>query len=320
MAAMTRRAFLGALSGVAAALGRAATSPRNRNIQWALSLALWRNYPHLPLAEVFDVMRDTGFPGIRFTHFPGFLREYGVTEIQLLREMSRRGLRATSISWNGALADPVRREADLESARTAMKFLADFGASHLTVFSPSRRSPGAGSAAAFRELCARCNQIGEIAVGMGFTAGLHNHLGQMVQNQDEIDRFMAGTDPALFGLSPDTAHLHLAGCDVVGTLNRYGRRIHALDYKDARWTRPLADLRLPNGRVLAKDSAEARFYGSIYDLGDGDVDFPACQRVLRETGYRGWICVDLDIARHGPYESYRRCADYILRRLDPIYA
>ncbi len=119
-----------------------------------------------------------------------------------------------------------------------MKFLADFGANHLVVFSPSRNLPATQTPAAFRELCDRCNQIGELAGTMGFTAGLHNHMGQMVQNQDEVDRFMAMTDPKLFGLSPDTCHLNLAGCDVVGTLNRYKHRIRFLDYKDSKWTTP----------------------------------------------------------------------------------
>ena len=92
-----------------------------------------------------------------------------------------------------------------------MKFLADFGANHLVVFSPNRNLPATQTPAAFRELCERCNQIGELAGEIGFTAGLHNHMGQMVQNQDEVDRFMAMTDPRLFGLSPDTCHLNLAG-------------------------------------------------------------------------------------------------------------
>ena len=63
-------------------------------------------------------------------------------------------------------------------------------------------------------------------------------MGQMVQTREEIDRFMAAVDPKLFGLSPDTAHLDLAGCDVVGTLEQYKHRIHFLDYKDARRTTP----------------------------------------------------------------------------------
>ncbi len=264
-------------------------------------------------------MKETGFIGIRIAGFPGFLRRYNLTEMQLHRELSRRKLHVVTISWNAPLQDPAARRKVLESARNAMKFLAAFGASHLVVFSPGRNQPGAGTPAGFRELCARCNQIGELAGEMGFTAGLHNHLGQMVQTQSEIDRFMSMTDPKLFGLSPDTAHLDLAGCDVVGTIDRYRQRIRFLDYKDARWTTPEGNWVLPNGTVLPKNSPQARFFASIYDLGDGEVNFPACHRILKSVNYRGWICVDLDTARNGALASYRRCGGYITKTLQPVY-
>jgi inosose dehydratase len=264
-------------------------------------------------------MKETGFIGVRLAGFPRLLEQYGLTEAEMHREVSKRNLHVVTISWGGPVCDPAQRRQVLESARTAMKFLADFGASHLVVFSPGRMESGANTPAAFRELCARCNQIGELAGERGFTAGLHNHLGEMVQTQEEVDRFMAMTDPKLFGLSPDTAHLYLAGCDVVGTLNRYRHRIHFLDYKDAKWTTPGKDWVLPNGRVLPKDSAMARFYASIYDLGDGEVDFARSHRVLKSVNYRGWICVDLDTARKGPLASYERCGAYVVKKLQPIY-
>ena len=142
-----------------------------------------------------------------------------------------------------------------------------------------------------------CNQIGELAGTMGFTAGLHNHMGQMVQTQEEMDRFMSMTDPKLFGFSPDTAHLNLAGCDVVGTIERYKDRIHFLDYKDSKWTTPTTDWVQPNGKVLAKDSSQAKFFDSIYDLGDGEVDFP---RMPPGSEEREVPRVDLRRSRHGP--------------------
>src|ERR1019366_1685695 len=189
---------------------------------------------------------------------------------------SKRSLNVVTISWNGPLEDPAARQQALDSARNAIKFLADFGAKHLVVFSPSRTKPGASSPAAFQSLCECCNQIGELAGTMGFTAGLHNHMGQMVQTREEIDRFMSMTDPKLFGLSPDTCHLNLAGCDVVATLERYKQRVHFLDYKDSKWTPTTGDFVQPNGKVLPKDSDAAKFFPSIYDLGDGQVDFPGC--------------------------------------------
>jgi sugar phosphate isomerase/epimerase len=317
---MNRRDFVATISVLATRLARAdGGMPANRNIKWALSEALWRYYPPAPFTDMLEVMRETGFIGVRLAGFPRILSDYQMTAAQMQSEVSKRQLYVITISWNGALHDPAQRQAVLESARNAMKFLADFGANHLVVFSPNRSLPATQTPAAFRELCDRCNQIGELAGEMGFTAGLHNHMGQMVQNRDEVDRFMAMTDPKLFGLSPDTCHLNLAGCDVVGTLERYKNRIRLLDYKDSKWTDPDKDWVQPNGQVFPKDSQQARFFLSSYDLGDGQVDFPACHRILKSVDYRGWICVDLDTARLGPLADFKRCGAYIVNKLEPIY-
>lgn len=322
---MDRRSFLASLSFLPAALVQAAEQlkPANENVKWAVSLALWNYFPPLPFTGILDVMQEAGFPGIRVTNFPGCLNKYQLTAAQMLQEVSKRNLNVVTISWNFAgsrdLEDSAVRQQSLDSARNAMKFLADFGANHLVVFSPPRTRPGAGTPEAFKALCDCCNQIGQLAGTMGFTAGLHNHMGQMVQTREEIDRFMSMTDPKLFGLSPDTAHLELAGCDVVGTIERYKDRIHFLDYKDAKPTKATADLVQPNGRVLPKDSTNANFFDSIYDLGDGQVDFPGCHRVLKSMKYKGWICVDLDTARLGPLADYQRCGAYIVKKLEPIY-
>ena len=102
-----------------------------------------------------------------------------------------------------------------------MEFLKEFGAKHLVVFSPNRN---AGTAeGAFEAMCQSFNELGRAAGEMGFRAGLHNHIGQMVQTPDELDRCMRLTDPKLFWFSPDTAHLHLAGLDVVKTLAKLQR-------------------------------------------------------------------------------------------------
>jgi len=282
-------------------------------VKWALSSALWNHYRRWPFTDILDVMKDTGFIGIRTAGYPGVLKTFGMTASQMEKEVSRRNLHVVTVSFNAPLHDPEQRAKVLESARDNMKFLASFGASHLVVFSPARSNQG------FEELCARFNQVGEAAGKMGFTAGLHNHLNQMVETPEEVDRAMALTDPKLFGLSPDTAHLHLAGGNVAAILERYKTRIRFLDYKDAKWTTPSADWVEDNGKVYPRDSSNARFFASIYDLGDGEVDFPACHRILKSVNFRGWICVDLDTARKGPRASYERCGAYVAGKLEPIY-
>ena len=161
---MNRRTFIAQLSVLSAAVANAASRlPANRNVKWAVSLGLWLHLPPCPFTDILDVMKETRFIGIRLTNFDGFLQQYKLTAAQLHRELSRRGLHVATISWGGPLHDPAQREKVLESARNAMKFLADFGANHLVVFPPGRVGSQATPPEVMREIATTCNQIGELA-------------------------------------------------------------------------------------------------------------------------------------------------------------
>jgi len=97
--------------------------------------------------------------------------------------------------------------------------------------------------------------------------------------------------------------VHLGGGDVPKILEKYKHRLMLADYKDAK------------REVLSTGS----FLPNIFDLGDGEIDFPACHRVLKSVSFKGWICVDLDIARAGIKTSYERCGAYAVKTLEPIY-
>lgn len=315
---MRRRTFLASLA--AALCSAASRLPANRNIKWAVSAGLWSHYPTGSFTDILDVMRDTGFIGIRLTGYPGILKTYSLTASQMEHEISKRNLHVATISFGGPVNDPSQHKPVVAKAREAMKFLQGFGADRLVVFPPSRLKEGVDVESSFRAMCKGFNLIGEAAHEMGFEAGVHNHLGEMVQGPEEVDKCMELTDPKLFNFAPDTAHLHLGGSNVPRMFDKYKHRLVFMDYKDARWTTPAADVVLPNGKVEKKDSSEAKFFDSIYDLGDGDVDFPACHRILKQVSYKGWNCVDLDRTRKGPRTSYEHCGNYIVDRLEPIYS
>src|SRR5260370_5209450 len=278
-AMITRRTLL---AGLAGSLAMAASRPpANKYVRWALGSNLWNSFPPVPFTEILDVMRDTGFIGIRLTQFPGILTNYNITQAQLEKEVSTRNLQIVTISFNGPTHDPSQLPKILTDARTAMNFLKNFGAHHLVVFSPSRRAKGADSPDAFANMCTAFNRIGDAAGELDFRAGLHNHLNQMVENTVEMARCMALTDPKVFHFSPDTAHVHLAGGDMVSVLDKYRDPVMLIDYKDAR------------REGLDKQA----FVPNIFDLGDGEIDFPGCHRILKSMAYKGGLCVDLDIAR-----------------------
>lgn len=315
---MRRRTFVACL---AAGLTRASNLlPGGPNLKWSLSAGLWSHYPPGLFTDILDVMKDTGFVGIRLTGYPGILKTYNLTQAQLQKEVSKRKLFVVTCSFGGPVDDPNQHAPVVQRARESMTFLKDCGAKHLVVFPPAKLKAGANVDAAFNAMCKGFNLIGEAANEMGFQAGVHNHLDTLVEGPAEVDRCMASTDPKLFNFAPDTGHLHLGGSNVVEKFDRYRDRLVFMDYKDARWTTPEADLTLPNGKVELKNSPEAKFFESIYDLGDGDIDFPACHRILKQIAYKGWICVDLDTTRDGPRRSYSRCGNYIISRLQPIYA
>ena len=116
---------------------------------------------------------------------------------------------------------------------------------------------------------------------------------------------MALTDPKLFYFSPDTAHLLLAGCDVVKTLEKHKQRLMLADYKDAK------TLATPSPTAsTARASSIWATATSIFRLPSRlEVDF-----------FQGWLIVDLDIARQGPRASYERSSAYVVSKLDPVYA
>jgi sugar phosphate isomerase/epimerase len=297
---MTRRESLAALAALAAPLARAAAKlPANRNVRWALGSNLWNYFPRVPFTDILDVMRDTGFIGIRLTQFPQILTTYQITQAEMEREVAKRNLHVITISFNGPAHDPARRGEVLANAKRAMEYLKGFGADKLVVFSPNRNT--ATGEAAFKTMCECYNELGALAKDMGFRAGLHNHMGQVVQDTAELDRCMAMTKPDLFWLSPDTAHMHLAGMDVVKMLDKYKTRLMMADYKDAR-------------------HVSDKLQDNIFDLGDGEIDFPGCHRVLKSIHFDSWLCVDLDTAREGPRKSYERCGAYVVDKLEPIYA
>src|SRR5438270_4591833 len=112
---MQRRAFL---ASMAATLASAASRlPANRNVKWALSAGLWSHYPTAPFTDILDVMRDTGFIGIRLTGYPGVLKTYNLTAGQLEREVSKRNLHVCTISFGGPVNDPAQHKKVVENSR-----------------------------------------------------------------------------------------------------------------------------------------------------------------------------------------------------------
>src|SRR5882672_2444097 len=116
---MKRRAFLSAAAASLAALRNhveAFYATGRPNIKWCVSSFLWTStqWPDtgdLPYLEMLDVIRDTGFNGYRFTGWPGIIGRMGMSLGQLEKELSKRDLRISTLSFGGPADDPARQPA-----------------------------------------------------------------------------------------------------------------------------------------------------------------------------------------------------------------
>jgi inosose dehydratase len=131
-------------------------------------------------------------------------------------------------------------------------------------------------------LGARLSALAAYMAEQGLAFAYHFHLGTVVEDQDDLDRFLDATTDAV-GLVVDTGHAALGGIEAVRLIRDRSERVahvHAKDVRSAVARRARADeLSFLDG-VLS---------GMFTAPGDGDLDFDAVMRALADIGYRGWI-------------------------------
>ena len=295
------------------------------NIKWCMSSFLWtstmwQDTGTLPYTEMLDVIRDTGFDGFRFTGWPGILGRIGMDLAQLEKELSKRNLRIATLSFNGAADDPSKHAEVEKSARAACEFLKRFGATEMVTFSP-RRVNKVLVREHIRIACEFYNRLGDVCAEYGIRTGMHNHSqGQLIETQDEIELLLKLTDPKKFHWCPDTVHLYMANCDIIGLFKKYAHRLIFFDLVDAKYEFQKDEMRLPNGKVEKPRSQNGTFMLGNRDYGDGEVDLQGIMRILKQVKYKGWINIDHHYSRVSPRNSFERCMKYIREKMDPIYS
>jgi len=151
----------------------------------------------------------------------------------------------------------------------------------------------------FDTFCRQVNiQVGA-AARWGIRVGLHNHLGSLVESQDELERFLDRCPGC--GLILDTAHLAAADGDPVGIVRKYGERLVAVHLKDWLVTDPDVGLERWPQR------------GRFCELGAGNIglDNAAVMRAIVEAGYDGWVFVEHDTHLQDPFDDLAISRQYL---------
>ncbi|MDQ2696543.1 MAG: myo-inosose-2 dehydratase, partial [Pseudomonadota bacterium] len=134
----------------------------------------------------------------------------------------------------------------------------------------------------------RLTRLAEHMLKRGVRMAFHYHMGTVVETAEEVDRLMENTGDAV-GLLLDTGHITYAGGDPLALIRSHGSRICHVHCKDVRLER------LEQAKARDSSFMNAVVDGVFTVPGDGDLDFNAILKALKETGYKGdWLVVEAE--------------------------
>ena len=160
-------------------------------------------------------------------------------------------------------------------------------------------------------LCDGLNKLGKIAKEeYGISLTFHHHMGTVVQDADEVERLMNGTDPEYLSLLYDTGHFAYCGADPLEMVRKYKDRIKHVHLKDIR-----KEVVEQVKREELSFLAGVRM-GAFTVPGDGSIDFEPIFKVLEDNGYEGYMLVEAeqDPAKANPLEYAIKARKYIAEK------
>ena len=239
-----------------------------------------------PMDRAIAEIGSLGYEGVEM--FDGNVADFAERPDELVALLDSAGVQLVGV-YTGAnfIYDEILPE-ELSRVTRAAELAARFGASSLVVGGGARRASGT-QAEDYKRLAAALDQVTDIATAHGLEACYHPHLTTIVESPEELDLLMPHTR---IGFCPDTAHLAAGGGDPADLIRRYPDRIRHVHLKDARLS-PLEFL----------------------PLGAGEIDFAGVLEALRETGYDGWLIVELDSYAGDPRDAAAQSKTYLDRLL-----
>ena len=149
----------------------------------------------------------------------------------------------------------------------------------------------------FDTFCRQVNVQAEACERWGIHVALHNHMGSLVESQQEVETFLARCPKCRLVL--DTAHLAAVDGDPVEIVKKYADRLEVIHLKDWLALDPEADVWHKRGRFC--------------ELGAGNIglDNAAVMQVLVEVGFDGWVFVEHDTHLQDPVKDLAISREYL---------
>ncbi|MBA2588050.1 MAG: TIM barrel protein [Alphaproteobacteria bacterium] len=248
-----------------------------------------------PWHRCLDEIAEAGYEWTELGPF-GYLPTDPAT---LKQELDKRGLKVSGSFVEGDLPNPDTGWARIEKQLRGLgPILNQFDAKYLVLiqdcytnlFTGEQFAPARLDEAAFARLVDTTERVGRIARDdYGLQLIFHPHAQTYVEHEDQIEKFLAATDPKLVSIVLDTGHHSYCGGDPVFFMKKHHARIPYLHLKSVD---PVL-----RARVLSENIpfALAVGQGMFVEPSQGAVDFIAFRDVLRDIDYTGFGIVEQDM-------------------------
>ena len=223
-----------------------------------------------------------GYQGVEM--FDGNVADFAGRPDELRTLLEQAGVELVSVYTGGNfIFDDVLPD-ELHRVTRAAELAQSFGAHSLIVGGGARRASGT-TGADYTKLASALDRVTNIAAAHDLVACYHPHLSTIVESPEELDRILHQTR---IGFCPDTAHIAAGGGDPAEIIRRYADRLRHVHLKDVRLD-PFAFL----------------------PLGQGEIDFTDVLRAVHESGYDGWLLVELDSYDGDPRDAAAASKTYL---------
>jgi len=148
-----------------------------------------------------------------------------------------------------------------------------------------------------------------IARDHGLRVALHQHVGTVIETQNDLDRLLEESDVAL---CVDTGHMLSAGINPVDVVRAHTDRVAHMHLKDISADQAA---KVASGELGFRDAVKG---GLFKPLGLGDVNLPTVIETLEAAGYTGWYAIEQDcslteepLPGEGPVNDCRTSLQYL---------
>ena len=139
----------------------------------------------------------------------------------------------------------------------------------------------------FVEYCKKINDISNRLSDEGIPMSYHEHMGTIIQTENDVDRFMNNTNQNTF-LLYDTGHLLFAEANYERVLKNYISKINHVHCKDIRQN--ILENSLKNDLSFRES-----FLDGVFTVpGDGCIDYEPLFKILYENNYDKWLIIEAE--------------------------